>query len=133
VLPTTRAEIDALFLQWAKARGLAVDTFDHWDETVQRAIVVDTAGDTYEVFAGPDPKDPEYPSSRRVLVGAGLSKRGDRRYHALRQERARFQLAQLVVLAEVEAALEASFKQVELWISEAGHDINSPVAKREDA
>ena len=113
-------DIDPILQPWATSRSLHIHTKQK-DEDARIIVIVDDAGDTYHLYAGPDPKDPDYPNTRLAVVGVSLSKRGDKQHHAFHRERMRFTFQQSVPLSQLSAALDASWQRVHEWIAEAGH------------
>lgn len=114
------SDIDAILKPWAASRSLHIFT-EHKEEEVRIMIIVDDAGDTYHLYAGPDPEDPNYPDTRLASVGVSLAQRGNKKYHAFYRERRRFSFAQTVPLSQLSAALDASWQRLHEWIAEAGH------------
>jgi hypothetical protein len=93
----------------------------HKEEEVRVMSVVDDSGDIYQLYAGPDPKDPSYPDTKLAVVGIGLVKRGDKKYHALYPERKRFSFQQSVALSQVATALDDAWLRINQWIVDSGH------------
>ena len=114
------SDIDPILLPWAATRSLQVAT-SFKDEETRTIIVVDDSGDTYYLYAGPNPKDSNYPNSALATVGVSLSKRGEKKYHAFYRERIRFTFEQTVSLDQISSALDAAWKKLHNWIAEAGH------------
>lgn len=114
------SDIDPILLPWAAKRSLQVATSCK-DEEIRTIIVVDDSGDTYHLYAVPNPKDTNYPDSALATVGVSLSKRGDKKYHAFYRERIRFTFEQTVSLNQISSALDAVWKKLHDWITEAGH------------
>ena len=114
------SDIDPVLMPWAASHSLHVHT-EHHDEPVRVMAVVDDAGDQYQLYAGPDPKDSNYPDTKLALVGVSLSKRGNKNHHAFYRERMRFTFQQLVPLSDLSRALDEAWQRVHEWISESGH------------
>ena len=116
-----RAHIDSQFVDWAAKRSLVVDRWIHQDESAAAVRVADDAGDVFEFFAGPDPKDPDWPETKQAFVGVSLSKRGHQKHHALYPDRRRHTFTQLVSVDRVEEGLDAAWSKMRQWVVEAGH------------
>jgi hypothetical protein len=114
------SDIDVVLLPWAASRSLHIYT-RHQDEEVRIMSIVDDSGDSYQLYAGPDPKDPKYPDSKHAVIGVSLSKRGNKNHHAFHRERLRFTFEQSVSLLQVSDSLDAAWQRVHDWIVEAGH------------
>jgi hypothetical protein len=114
------SDIDQVLQPWAAERPLHIYT-EHKDEEVRVMAIVDDAGDTYHLYAGPDPKDPAYPNSLLAVVGVTLSRRGGKNHQAFVRERRRFTYEQSVSLAELSSGLDSAWQRVQQWITEAGH------------
>ena len=100
--------------RWAKARGLAFESVEHWDAQASRVLFQDSGGDIYEFWAAPD-------NSSAANVGACLVKRGTKRHRAFHRERERFSHVERVAAGPIEPALESCLAQVLQWVSAAGH------------
>ncbi len=83
--------------------------------------IVDDSGDTFQLYAGPDPKDSNYPDSESAVVGVTLSKRGDKKYHAFYRERMKYTYEMSVSLSQLSSALDDAWSRLHDWIKEAGH------------
>jgi|GEM_PF-2403278 len=114
------SDIDQFLTPWAADRGLHIFT-ECKDEEVRVIQIVDDMGDTYQLYAGPDPKDKNYPDTPLALIGVSLSKRGDKKHHAMFRERQKFTFEKRVPLTEIEMTLNAVWQQALEWISDAGH------------
>ena len=114
------SDIDTILTPWAVDRGLHIFT-ECKDEEVRVIQIVDDMGDTYQLYAGPDPKDPNYPDTSLALVGVSLTKRGDKKHHAMFRERQRFTFEQRVPPTEIAPALNTVWQRALEWILQAGH------------
>ncbi len=114
------SDIDQILQPWAVSRSLHVHTRQK-DEEVRLMAIVDDMGDTYHLYAGPDPKDPGYPDSRLAVVGVSLFRRGSKNHHVFHRERLRFTYEQFVPLCEISGTLDSLWQGVHEWIAEAGH------------
>ena len=114
------SDIDPILRPWAESRSLYLYTRQH-DEQTRVMAVVDDAGDTYHLWAIPDPKDPDYPDASLATVGVSLIKRGDKQHHAFYREARQFTFRQSVSLSQVSTALDEAWQRVNEWIAQAGH------------
>ena len=114
------SDIDPILMPWAASHQLHVHT-QHHDEEVRVIAIVDDAGDEYQLYSGPDPKDFNYPNSDLAVVGVSLSKRGNKKHHAFYRERQQFTFQQLVQLSRLSAALDEAWLRVHEWIIQSGH------------
>jgi hypothetical protein len=108
-------ELDPILEPWAKGRRLHL-VLEHRDNDCRHMSIVDDDGDSYEIWAAPDPE-----RQGVATVGASLSKRGSKRHHAFYRERQRFSFQQSVPIAELAIGLNACWERVHEWIAEAGH------------
>jgi hypothetical protein len=114
--------------RWARANGLDVSEYVHWDAVATRVSITDSAQDTYEIYARPNEQTSvagQLAPSTRVVVGAVIAKRGSAKHRALRGERERFHFELQTTLGEVSASLDQILAHVKQWILEAG---NRPIA-----
>ena len=114
------SDIDPILMPWAASHSLHVYT-EHHNEPVRVMAVVDDSGDEYQLYAGPDSEDSNYPDGERAIVGVSLSKRGNKNHHAFYRERMRFTFHQAVPLSGLSGALDEAWQRVHEWISQSGH------------
>lgn len=118
-------EIDVLLSAWAVQRGLQVQQWEHWDAVATRALLVDSAGDVYQVHAARVRDDKGAlltDEDRFAVVGAGLVKRGNVKYQAFRREVAKFSYRQEVAPGELPSALDEALQRIRQWVAQAGHE-----------
>lgn len=118
-------EIDAVLSAWAVRRGLQVERREHWDAVTTRALLVDSAGDVYQVYAGriyADNGALAADKDRSAVVGAALAKRGNVKHQAFRREVAKFSCRREVARGELPSALDEALQTIREWVAQAGHE-----------
>lgn len=118
-------ELDVLLSAWAVQRGLHVQQWEHWDAVATRALLVDSAGDVYQVYAGRIRDDNGAlvtDKDRFAVVGAALVKRGNVKHQALRREVAKFSCRREVTPGELPSALDDALQTIRQWVAQAGHE-----------